>query len=302
MKLVFFGSSEFSVYVLEELKLQNFLPSLIITTPDKPQGRKLILTPNVVKIWAEKNNIKFLNPISLKKENSEIVSNLKSCDPDIFLVASYGKIIPKEIFEIPKFKTLNIHPSLLPKYRGASPIQAQILNTEKEIGVTIMQINEEMDKGEIIIQKITHQNLISTSLTLKEIPNRKELEKNLAIEGAKLFTQILPDWLAHKIKPITQDENKATYCQKIIKEDGELQIDLKNLPTGKEAEKNLAKIKAFEDWPTTYFYTERNGKKIRVIITQAVLENDKLKILRVIPEGKKEMLYEDFLRGVKGHL
>jgi methionyl-tRNA formyltransferase len=152
MKLVFFGSSEFSIYVLDELLLHGIKPVLIVTTPDKPKGRKLTLTPNEVKVWAQQNSIEALDPPSLKN-NPDFYSRLATSDSDLFLVASYGKIIPREIFELPKRKTLNIHPSLLPKYRGASPIQSQILNDEKEIGVTIMQIEETMDTGPIVAQK-----------------------------------------------------------------------------------------------------------------------------------------------------
>ncbi len=305
MKWAFFGSSQFSVYVLDELKIHKILPSLVITTVDKPKGRKLIMTETPVKIWAKENNIECIDPNSLK-ENDELVSYLKSFNFDVFLVASYGKIIPKEIFEIPKRKTLNIHPSLLPKYRGASPVQSQILNGEKDIGVTIMQIDETMDTGPIIAQKLFRKaslpkvlGLPSTGLNqtfvenFSEQLNRKELEKNLAIEGARLFAHILPEWMIGVIDPIMQDESKATYCSKIKKEDGELQIDLNNMPTGEIAIKYLCKIKAFEGWPTTYYF--ENGK--RIIVTDATIENDKLKILKVKPEGKKEMNFEDFLRG-----
>lgn len=285
INLVFFGSSEFSVYVLDELKLHNILPTLIVATPDKPKGRKLLLTPNVVKIWAQKNNIKVLEPVSLKN-NPDLISKLHlpvdKLSPQLFLIASYGKIIPKEIFEIPKYKTLNIHPSLLPKYRGASPIQSQILNNEQQIGVTIIQIEETMDTGPILIQK-----------TLPSVEGlggvgRKELEKILAIEGAQLFAHILPEWLQGVIDPIRQNEDKATYCQKISKVDG--QIDLAGNPY-----QNLLKIKAFEDWPTSYFFLNQK----RIIITEAKIKDNKLEILRVIPEGKKEMPYTDFLRGQK---
>ena len=241
MKLAFFGSSEFSVFVLEELKLHNITPSLIVTTPDKPKGRKLILTPTPVKIWAENNGIEVIDPFSLKKDNGNLVSKLKAQNFDIFLVASYGKIIPKEIFEIPEKKTLNIHPSLLPKYRGASPIQSQILNDEKEIGITIMQIDEGMDTGPIVIQKplkkIIEKKPIEQDKETQELSDKsffeqlskKELEKLLAIEGARLFAHILPEWIIGAIDPVLQDETKATYCQKIEKEDGELKIDLNNL-------------------------------------------------------------------------
>jgi len=292
MKMVFFGGSEFSVFVLDELKTHNIMPDFIITTPDKPKGRKLVLTPTPVKIWAQNNKVEVLDPASLKN-NPDFVYNLKSNSYDLFLVASYGKIIPKEIFEIPVRKTLNIHPSLLPKYRGASPIQSQILNDEKEVGVTIIQIDEGMDTGGIIAQKITHPDFVSTSLNVREVPGRKELEKTLAMEGARLFAHILPEWMQGTIDPIMQDENKATYCEKIEKENGELKIDLGDL--GKNARQNLLKIKAFEEWPTAYFFLNEK----RIIITDATIENNKLKILKIKPEGKKEMSFEDFLRGQK---
>ncbi|MFH0804252.1 MAG: methionyl-tRNA formyltransferase [Candidatus Zambryskibacteria bacterium] len=331
---VFFGSSEFSVYVLDELKIHNILPSLIVTTLDKPKGRKLVLTPTPVKIWAQENKIEILDPISLKN-NVDLISKLQAASYDLFLVASYGKIIPKEIFEIPKHKTLNIHPSLLPKYRGASPIQSQILNDEKEVGVTIMQIEETMDTGPVVVQTspltplpplrqgyagrvdagegkhTSHSDNSNVPLPSPaprgragdEVMSRKELEKFLAIEGAQLFAHILPEWMQGAIDPIMQDESKATYCKKVEKEDGELQIDLNDL--GKNARQNLLKIKAFEEWPTAYFFLDTpkqsggGSEQKRIIITDATTENNELKILRVIPEGKRAMSFDDFLRGQK---
>lgn len=288
----FFGSSEFSVYVLDELKIHGLLPSLIVTTPDKPKGRKLVLTPTPAKIWGAANNIEVIDPASLKKDNAAFLASLKAKNFDLFLVASYGKIIPKEIFEIPARKTLNIHPSLLPKYRGASPIQSQILADEKEIGVSIMQIEETMDTGPVVVQKPCKQEADS------EMLGRKELEKVLAIEGARLFAHVLPEWLSGATDPIMQKEEAATYCQKIKKEDGELRLDLEDL--GQNARENLLKIKAFEEWPTAYFFFEHGGKKTRVIVTEAALdEGGALQILRVIPEGKKEMPFEDFRHGHK---
>lgn len=336
-KLIFFGSSEFSVFVLNELKSLGILPLLIVTTPDKPKGRKLVLTPTETKIWAKQNNIECIEPTSLKN-NPTLVSELSSFEPEIFLVASYGKIIPKEVFEIPKYKTLNIHPSMLPKYRGASPIQSQILNNEKEIGVTIMQIDEEMDHGPIVTQRLLENSdvaaqsasqgissAIATKSHLEQktkpesedfwersfsgLLSRKELEKHLAIEGAKLFAEILPNWIEGKIEAKPQEESGATYCTKIEKSDGEIKIDLENMPEGDSALNYLLKIKAFEGWPNTYFFvnTQKNkediaikeDRKMRVIVTDAKIENNKLKLLKVIPEGKKEMSFEDFLRGLR---
>lgn len=288
IKFTFFGSSEFSIYVLDELKLHKILPSLIITLPDKPQGRKLVLTPNVVKIWGEQNNIPVLTPASLK--NSDFTLMLTTNCYDLFLVASYGKIIPRDIFEIPAHKTLNIHPSLLPKYRGASPIISQILNNEKEIGVTIMQIEETMDTGPVVAQL---PSPASRGGVGGEVLGRIELEKILAVEGARLFTHIAPEWIQGVIDPIMQNESLATYCKKVTKEDGRLDIDLDDL--SKNALENYLKIKAFEGWPSAYFFLNER----RVIITEANFIDNKLQIIKVIPEGKKEMPFEDFLRGLK---
>jgi len=275
-KLVFFGSSEFSVYVLEELKLHDILPELIITTPDKPKGRKLVLTPTPVKVWAEERAIEVLDPAKLR-DNTDLIYKLSSNNYNLFLVASYGKIIPRDIFDIPPRKTLNIHPSLLPKYRGASPIQAQILNGENPVGVTVMQIEETMDTGPIVVQK---------EINLDKILGRKELEKILAIEGARLFAHVLPEWIVGVIDPIIQNESEATYCGKITKEDGLLDLNA-------DPEINLQKIKAFEEWPTAYFFQDNK----RIIVTDAVVKDGKLEVLTVLPEGKREMPYLDFMRG-----
>jgi methionyl-tRNA formyltransferase len=128
-RFAFFGSSSFSVIILDELKKAGFIPAIIITTPDKPKGRKLILTPTPVKIWAKENNIVVFDP---QKLNAEFTETLRFQNCELFIVASYGKIIPKAIVEMPKYKTLNVHPSLLPRYRGASPLQS-VNFTQKKV-------------------------------------------------------------------------------------------------------------------------------------------------------------------------
>ncbi|HEY4516263.1 MAG TPA: methionyl-tRNA formyltransferase [Candidatus Paceibacterota bacterium] len=306
MKFVFFGSSQFSVYVLEELEKSSVLPSLIVTVPDKPKGRKLILTANVVKTWAQEKNIPVITEINKEK--------LKAENADFFLVAAYGKILKKEIFDIPKFKTLNIHPSLLPKYRGASPMISQILNdaggpeSSEGMGTSIMLIDEGIDTGPILSQrKIVFgipppakeggppETTVSVGRVAEEpegVFNRsevldiEELELLMAKGSVDLFVEIIEDYLNEKIEPKPQNNADATYCHKIRKEDGLLDLE-------GDARKNLLKIKAFAVWPRTYFI--KNGK--RIIVTDARVEDNKLEIIRVIPEGKKEMPYEDFLRG-----
>ncbi len=284
-KIAFFGSSIFSVLCLEELKTNGILPNLIITTPDMPSGRKLLLNPTPVKTWAKNNNIICLSPIKL---DSDFELNISKFDLNIFLVASYGKIIPKHILEIPIFKTLNIHPSLLPRYRGPSPLQEQILNDEANIGVTIMQMDEQIDHGAIIIQeKILTQNWpISFS----------ELENITAITGTKLFIKIIHDWVDGKINSIEQDHSKATLTKKVKKEDGLIDITKGN------QYKNFLKILAYNIWPQAYFFIHKKSsdtKGMRIIIKEAEFKNNNLLIKRVLPEGKNEMNYNDFLRGLK---
>ncbi|MFA6227091.1 MAG: methionyl-tRNA formyltransferase [Candidatus Paceibacterota bacterium] len=280
VKIVFFGSSDFSVIALDELKKLGIMPELIISTPDRPQGRKLVLTPTPVKIWAENNSVECITPEKLK--NSDFISKIS--EYNLFVVASYGKIIPKEIIEIPKYKILNIHPSLLPKYRGASPLQEQILNNEQDIGVSVMQIDEEMDHGAIIAQK---------KLDILGWPTGfRSTQETLAKAGADLLAEILPDWIKGKIKAKEQNHSEATFTKKVEKSDG--LIDIKN----GDQFKNYLKILAYEEWPRAFFEIEKGGKKIKVIITKAIWKDGVLEIQKVIPEGKKEMDYKSFLLGL----
>lgn len=283
LKTIFFGTSFFSVLVLDELKNDGFLPTLIITAEDKPVGRKLILTPPPVKIWAMDHGIPHIQPKSLRKDFLPSFITEHGKDWDLFLVASYGKIIPKEVLDIPRFGALNVHPSLLPKLRGASPLQSAIL-FENETGVTIMKIDEEMDHGPLLDQK----KIDFPSWP----PSYDELEKVLGKEGGKMLADIIPPWIEGKIKEIPQNHIEATFTKKIEKEDG--YIDLLENP-----ELNYRKIQAFSHWPKAYYFEEVDNKKIRVNVTEAELRNGELKIKRVIPEGRKEMRHDDFLRGLR---
>lgn len=283
INFTFFGTSKFSVLVLEELKKNGFIPSLIITTEDKPKGRKLILTPPEVKIWAKKENIPFIQPKSLKDSSIFNTIKEKTFSDDVFIVASYGKIIPQNILDIPKSGTLNIHPSLLPKLRGASPIQSSILE-EDETGVTIIKLDAEMDHGPILAQeKIEIANWP---------PYANNLEEILAKKGGEILSEILPEWIKGKIKEIEQDHKQASFCKKIEKEDGE--INLEDNP-----ETNLRKIRAYNIWPIAFTFYKHKEKNIRLSIKSARSEDGKLILEKVIPEGKKEMSFEDFKKGLR---
>lgn len=285
LKIAFFGTPESAVIVLEELKKAGLTPSLIITTPDKPKGRRLVLTPPPVGVWAKENKVNFVQSDVL---DDTLLDLLHEGDFDLFIVASYGKILPKELLALPKHGALNIHPSLLPRLRGPSPIISAILQGESKTGVTIMLLDAGMDSGPIVAQ---------ASIEPTPWPPRaNELEELLFTEGAKLLVEIIPRWTSGKIKPEAQSEDKATFTKKIKKEDGLIELD-------GNAYQNLLKIRAYEQWPTAYFIANRNSlpaqadKQIRVKITDAEIKNDVLKINKVVPEGKKEMDYEDFLRG-----
>lgn len=282
VKIAFFGSPPLAVGVLDELEKAHIFPSLVVTSPDVHKGRKLGLTPPEAKMWAEVRSIPVLQPSSLK--NDDIAAFLNT-EWDLFIVASYGKIFPKTLLSLPKHGTLNVHPSLLPKFRGPSPIRSAILEDVRETGVTIMLMDEELDHGPIVAQA-------RVELEKDEWPPRATLfEQLLAHAGGQLLTETIPLWLMGEITPEEQDHSKATFSKKIIKEDG--RIDLADDPY-----KNLLKIRAYDGWPGTYFVHSKNGKNIRVKITDAKLAEDgALRILRVIPEGKKEMDYQDFLRG-----
>ena len=290
----FFGSSDFSVIVLNKLESLGLVPQLIVTTPDKPKGRGLKIEGNVVKSWAEKREIAVFAPASLSvAKNPETLAELKNLGPwDVFLIASYGKIVPLDILNIPKHSTLNIHPSLLPKFRGPTPLESAILDSNLDktgTGVTIMKVDEQVDHGPIVAQKT-----VSTDTFTDWPPYYKNLEKILAEKGATLFAEILPKWIKGEIEAKEQNHAEATFTKKFDK--SELQIDVTDQ---NQAEQNLHKIRAFSDNRGAYFLQKTNDREIRVIVSKAKIENGTLVLERVKPEGKKDMGYEDFKRGLR---
>lgn len=278
---VFFGTPKFAVTILDRLRQEGFPPKLIITAPDKPQGRKLLLTPPPVKIWAEQYGIETIQPENL---DEKIIGQLEKTNSDLFVVAAYGKILRKEILQIPKHGTLNAHPSLLPKYRGPSPIESSILSNDRDIGVSLILLDEKMDHGPIVAQKKVRPEIWPPKASL--------LEERLAIASAELLVENIVPWIRNKIKAKEQEHKQATYTKKIEKEDGLL--DLKA-----DAYINLLKIRAYNKWPRAYFFADEKAKKRRVIITEATIKEEKLIPVRVIPEGKPEMNYSEYLRGQK---
>ncbi len=266
LNFIFFGTPDVARDTLEILKQNGYAPSLVVTSPDKPQGRKMVVTPTPVKVWAEENNISYIQPDKLD------ISNLT--EADFFIVVAYGKILSEEILNLPRLGSINIHYSLLPKYRGASPVESAILNGDTETGVSIQKMKFKMDSGPIVAQE-----------KIKILPTEKasELRNRLIRIGGELLVKTLPKIIEGEIKETEQNETEATFSKKIAKEDG--QIDLSD-----DAEKNYNKFRAHATWPRTFFF--KDGK--RIIITDASLENNVFIIKKVLPEGKKEITWEQF--------
>ncbi|MDO8575105.1 MAG: methionyl-tRNA formyltransferase [bacterium] len=276
MKIAYFGTSKFSIHVLDELFTSGIVPEVIITAPDKPQGRKMILTPTPVKEWAINHKIPVLTPPKL---NDEFIADIQKFNFDLFIVASYGKIIPDRILELPKFKSINVHPSLLPLYRGPSPIQSMILNDEKNIGVTIIKMDKEMDHGPILAQE---------NFTPAKWPvTLDELKSDLGKIGGKMLIDLIPNIESGKIKEKIQEHDKAVFTKKITKEDGFINL-------ADDPYKNYLKYCAYKGWPSVYFFIEKGDKKIRVIINEADFKNGEFLILKVTIEGRSQMTKEEF--------
>ena len=275
-KIAFWGTPDLTIEYLDTLEATGMTPVVVITNPDRPKGRGQELTPPAPKLWANKRNIPVFQP---EKLNDEFFEQLQNLNLDISIVVAYGKIMPQEFIDLPKHKTINVHYSLLPKYRGAAPTESAILAGDVETGCSIQIMAFKLDSGPIISEEKTE---------IGENENTTELRGRLTKLGAKLLVEVLPQYIAGETTPREQDDTQATRSKKIKKEDG--LID----PNGNAIE-NYNKFRAYIEWPRTYFF--QNNK--RIIITSAKLENNQFVIERVLPEGKKEIAYGDFLKNLK---
>ncbi len=297
MNIIFMGTPEFGAIILEELAKSDYKPVLVVTEPDKPVGRKQTLTPPPVKIMADKNKIEILQPKKIK----EIKEKIENINPDLIVIAAYGQMIPEEILNIPKYGPLNVHPSLLPKYRGPSPIQYAILNGDKETGVSVMKINEKMDEGEIVS---------SISYPVSDIETYETLYNKLAKIGAELLIKTIPQWIKGEIKPQPQDETKATYTKILTRENGKIDWQ-------KPAEEIERQIRAYSPWPGSF--TVFCGKMLKILEADILICEEKkqagevfltkegelavgtgqscLIVRKLQLEGGKPLLSQDFLRG-----
>lgn len=235
LRIIFMGTPELAAASLAALLREPTLQILAtVTQPDRPKGRDLKLQPSPVKQLAVTMGLPVLQPEKARDE--EFVAELRALTPDLIVVAAFGQILPKFILELPPFGCLNVHTSLLPKYRGAAPIQWAILNGDTETGVTIMKMDVGLDTGEILTQRTT---------PIRDEDNAATLQDRLAHLGAELLVQTIPDYVAGKIRPQPQDAAGATHVGKIRKEDG--RIDWQQ-----PARTIWNRIRAFTPWPGAF--------------------------------------------------
>ena len=283
---VFFGTPDFAAIILEKLISAGFVPTAVICNPDRPVGRKKIITPPPVKqlIANDKWQIEILQPNDLEA----IRSKLKALAPDLFIVAAYAKILPKEIIDIPRRGAIGVHPSLLPKYRGPTPIQSAILHGESQTGVTLYLLDEKVDHGSTIANRKA------------PIANRnyKELDKELAEMAADLLVRTLPKFLAGSLKPEPQNEAGATYTKKFQSVDGFVSHkDLRSAEDGgREALIIERKIRALNPEPGVYILDE-SGRRVKLL--EAELSQGRLKLKKIQEEGKKPELVAESSWGTR---
>lgn len=279
ISFAFFGTPELAVVSLETLKQHGYEPAVVITAPDRPQGRGLTMTAPPAALWAREHGIELMQPASI---DESVIEQLAQRSWDVFIVAAYGKLLPKSLLAIPARGVLNVHPSLLPKLRGASPVQSAVLTDARTTGVSIMLLDEKMDHGPVVVQKPIH--------VAEWPPYANDLERDLAQAGANLLVSVLPDWIRGAAIATPQIDSDATFCKKISKQDGEI-----DLVSG-DPYQNLLKIRGLALWPGAYTFFERTGARIRVALLTATIRDGLLVPETVKPEGKQAMPYADFLR------
>ena len=299
MRIIFMGTPDFSVPCLEALINSDNEVVGVFTQPDKPKGRGYELTPPPVKVCALNNNLPVFQPASMR--NGEALEIIKSLNADLIIVVAFGKILPKEILESVKYGCINIHASLLPKLRGAAPIQWSILNGEKETGVTSMQMDVGLDTGDMLIKK---------AVAIDENITAEELFDKLSAMGAEVLIETIEALKNNELKPEKQDNTLSNYAPIITKE-------LCPIDFTKSAQEVHNKVRGLYSWPIAT--TVINGKKFKIHKSKILAENfvgnpgeivdnnNRLvimcgdgicvEILEIQAEGKKKMDTQSFLRG-----
>ncbi len=298
LRIVFMGTPEFSVPVLEGL-IENYQVVGVVTQPDKEVGRHHEIKPTPVKEVALKNNILVLQPQRIKKEYQEILG----LNADLIVTCAYGQMIPKEILDAPKYGCINVHASLLPKLRGGAPIHRAIINNETRTGITIMYMVEKMDAGDILAQEETP--------IFKE-DNVGILHDRLSKMGAKLLIETIPDLINGKIKPIPQKEEEVTYAWNIKREEEKIDFNQRTIDIYNQ-------IRGLNPWPGGYallegkvvkiyearisdsFFTTKKNGEIGKIYEDGIgvsTKDGEIIITKLQPSGKRKMLAKEYLNGV----
>ncbi|MBM4446396.1 MAG: methionyl-tRNA formyltransferase [Chloroflexi bacterium] len=300
--IIFMGTPEFAVPSLEALIRSTYQVVAVYTRPDSKAGRGQAVMSSPVKQLALSNGLQVIQPDNLK--TSSAIDQLNSFAPDLIVVAAFGHILPPEVLALPKFGCLNVHPSLLPRHRGASPIATAILQGDEITGVTIMLLDVGLDSGPILSQR---------EVSISADDTTRLLAVKLAQVGAQLLMETLPLWIDGRIKPQPQDESRASYSKVISKGDGEIGWRLSTLELWR-------RIRAFDPWPGCYawwhgkrlkickavpLYGEKSGEPGKVIalspsapaIVGVETGDGALGLLRVQLEGKREVSAEEFVRG-----
>lgn len=300
MKIGFFGTPELASHCLERL-CEKYDIAFVMTAEDKPRGRNKKITVCEAKDTAMCRDIDILQPQNLR--DPDLYDQLKSFDADIYVVVAYGKIIPGEIYNLPKYKTINLHPSLLPQYRGAAPMQWALINGETETGITVQMINDELDAGDIVIQE---------KLVLNEEINAGELQDIVIKRGADLIIDAIEGLVSGSIKPVEQNSAKATYCKKIDRDTAHINWkksarEINNLVRGlnpkpvawttfREANIKVYKTVLFEEkLDLLPGYMIKYKKKHLVVGTG----DGCLEILSLQPQAKKVMDGTSFINGYR---
>lgn len=269
MNIIFMGTPDFAVPVLEKLLEKNYHIQAVVTQPDRKVGRKHLLQPTPVKEVALKHDIPVLQPEKLSQ--SAEMQTIIDMQPDLIITAAFGQFLPQAILDVPKYGCLNVHGSLLPKYRGGAPIQHAIMNGETKTGITIMEMVKKMDAGAIVNQKaipITKQDDAGTIFDA------------LSVLGADLLVETIPDYVAGKITPQSQDEEQATYSPNISREEEQINWQ-------KTAEQIDYQVRGLRPWPIAY--TLWQGKRLKVWQVTPLTEQTDLKPGTVVERTKKQL-------------
>lgn len=270
---VFFGTPYVARDTLAHLIENGFVPSLVVTSPDAPRGRGLTLTPCDTKVFALENKLRVITP---EKLTEDVVEEIRAVSADYAVVVAYGKFLPQSLLEAFPKGAVNVHYSLLPKYRGASPVESALLSGDSVTGVAIQKMVKEMDAGDVLAMR---------ELTIEPTETTRELRPHLITLGAKLLVEMLPAYLRGELSGTPQNPAEITFAKKIAKSEGELDL-------AGDATLNWNKYRAFAESPGTYFFV--GGKRIK--IKTATFQNGVFTPLRVVPEGKSETDFSSIRR------